>query len=293
MRDDCLDPAKNPRAKHFARKREVAAAFDAAGYIDVADHLRDCQEVSLQCICRDCGEVIYIPDRCRLRVCPLCSYARARHRGRMILALTHRMQWPKLLTLTQPLWRGLPSDGIDYLREAWNKLRETQLFKMVKGGVYQIELKPSGDHWHIHLHALIDAPFLPYQQIFTAWTSILGVQHAEIDIQAATTDSQKIYAAKYCAKAADYEGTLPRVVAWYAITKGKRLFAGFGTWYNIKPEDVESETDWRPEPFACPKCGALKSCVLGIHVHFSCGPAVAEYYQAMLAAAGPPTRSLW
>jgi len=293
MRDDCLDPSKNPRAKHFARKRRVAQAFRDADMESIAATLENCQEISVQAFCRNCMHIFYVPEKCRSRVCPLCSFARSRDRGRMILALTARMKFPKLLTLTMPRWTGIPSDGIDRLREAWNLFRKQPVFETVSGGVYQIELKPKNDGWHIHLHAVLDCPFIPYQHVFSAWTKILGIQFAEIDIRAAKTDAQRVYVAKYAAKSADFEGDLPDVVAWYNATKGKRLFAGFGVWYNISPEDLPAETDWHPEPFACPSCGEIATCGLSRHAIFTLGPDILKEIKGFFDAAGPPEKDLW
>lgn len=293
MRDDCCQPAINARAVHFIRKRRVADAFAAAGNLEMAQHLRDCQEVSRQCLCLNCGEAFYIPDSCRSRVCPLCSFKESRKRGEWIVRMLGAMAFPKMLTLTIRRTKRDPSEVIDYLRQCWNELRADKCFSKVKGGAYQIELKWRGDGWHIHIHAILDCPFLPRQWIYTAWKRITGQEHVDIDIKAATTDAEKFYVAKYAAKSADYEGDVPQVVAWYNATKGKRLFAGFGEWYNKEPPADNSDEGGEFQ-FVCPCCGRVGSCCSSSSLPFmGKGKGTSALLVKVASAQGPPSRDLW
>ena len=293
MRDDCLDPSINKRAKHFARKRRVSEAFHLEGEVAMAQHLSDCQEVMRQCICTDCCHVFYIQDRCRQRVCPLCSYKESLERGEWIERMCHHMQFPKLLTLTMPRWTDEPGAGIDYIRAAWNQLRTSACFDKVKGGVYQIELKPKSGGWHIHIHAILDCPFLPYQHIFSAWRGILGLPSVSIDIRAATTPAEQHYVAKYAAKSADYEGDIPQVVAWWRATKGKRLFATFGDWYNKQPPEDPENPSPLAQNFACPHCGRKGTCCSHDTLRFFVDKIMVKHYEREMSSAGPPTVSIF
>lgn len=293
MRDDCLNPKINRRARHFARKRRTAQAFADAGYDRQAQLLRNCQETNRQIICTACGHVHYVEDRCLQRVCPLCSYVESKRRGNFILRMTAHMKFPKMLTLTMPRWKDAPGIGIDYIRSCFGLLRKQPCWAKVAGGVYQIELKPKVDGWHIHMHVILDAPYLPKQWIFSAWRKILGIPFADIDIKAAKTEREQIYVAKYAAKAADYEGDIERVVDWWNATKGKRLFASFGTWYNREPPPLTGDDEQPPDPFRCPHCGAEGTCVSGENVSFIVGRDAAPEYLHALSAAGPPRVSRW
>ena len=293
MRDDCLNPMINKRAKHFARKRRVAEAFHNEGYYQMAQHLSDCQEVTRQCICTDCLHVFYIQDRCRQRVCPLCSYTASRERGDWIERMCHHMKFPKMLTLTMPRWTAVPGDGIDYIRACWNQLRASKVFDKVRGGVYQIELKPKENGWHIHIHAILDCPFLPYQHIFNAWRRILGLPSVSIDIRAATTPAEQHYVAKYAAKSADYEGDIPQVVAWWLATKGKRLFGTFGEWYNQQPPDDPENPQPIAQDFCCPHCGKKGVCCSRDNLPFFVDRDMRRHYENAMAEHGPPTVPIW
>jgi hypothetical protein len=192
----------------------------------------------------------------------LCSYEVAKRRGEYLIAMTSKMTHPKLITLTMPLWTQDPQVGIRFLRTAFNKLRKSKLFSVVKGGAYQIELKPKDNGWHIHIHALLDAPYLPYQRLFTVWKTILGTNAPQVDIRSADTRKAREYAAKYAAKSADFYSHPETVVLWYEATKGQRLFATFGKWYNAKLEELTGEPE-QPIPKAkCPNCDAESSVYL-------------------------------
>jgi len=242
------------RKKHFVRKRQYALAFTQAGHTTVAQQLIDCQETEVLACCSDCGQSWYILNRCRLRVCPLCSWEVSKKRADQLAGLAGLMKYPKMITLTMPLWEHDPKEGIKYLRECWNSLRRSKVFARVRGGAYQIELKPKDTGWHIHMHAIVDAPYLPHQQIYSAWTKILGVNHAQIDIRAAKSKEQQAYVAKYASKAADFHSGYDVVVKWYEATKGQRLFATFGKWFNQKMEELgENGVFDKPKP-VCPYC---------------------------------------
>ena len=247
------------RRKHFARKRRFADAFDEAGDSNTAHKLRECGETQSLVCCHSCRGHWWVTTQCRLRVCPICSYKKAQERARFIQAMCKDMAFPKLLTLTMPRETGDPREGIKHLRSCWNLLRRHPLFASVKGGVYNIELVRKPDGWHIHMHVLMCAPYLPYRRIFSAWSQITGEEVPQVDIRAATTPQSQAYAAKYASKTATFDATPEHIVAWFNAVKGSRLFASFGKWYNAKVEDLlpdKLSDDWEPE---CPHCGAIRS----------------------------------
>ena len=259
---DRLITSYEPRKYHYARKNQYAEQFALRGHNDIAQQLEDCQETEVLAACTNCGKSWYIVNKCRLRVCPLCSYEVAKRRGEYLIAMTAKMTHPKLITLTMPLWTQDPQVGIRFLRTSFNKLRKTKFFSVVKGGAYQIELKPKDGGWHIHIHALLDAPYLPYQRLFSTWKNILGTNAPQVDIRSADTRKAREYAAKYAAKSADFYSHPETVVLWYEATKGQRLFATFGKWYNAKLEELTGEPE-QPIPKAkCPNCDAESSVYL-------------------------------
>jgi len=172
------------------------------------------------------------------------------------------MPHPKMITLTMPRWTDDPKRGIQLIRKSFMKLRRSAFFKNVAGGAYQIELKWKNPGWHIHLHALIEAPFIPYQKLFSTWRTILGRRHVEVDIRAASTPKEREYVCKYAAKAGNFDADTEVIVKWYLATKGQRLFGTFGKWYNVTINQLDPKLGQPPPPPCCPFCHAEKSTML-------------------------------
>ncbi len=293
MRDDCLNPTLNKRARHFLRKRAIAERFKLEGYDDLHNKLSDCSEVSRAVVCIRCQSAFYIEDHCRQRTCPLCSYKESRKRGNFIERICQKMKHPKFITLTMPRWSKVPQDGIVYLRDRWNELRGHKLFAACRGGVYQIELKPKQNGWHIHLHAIVDAPFIPYQQLFTAWKTILRLPYVGVYIEAANTPQQRHYVAKYTAKSADFDGDLSTVVNWYLATKGQRLYSTFGDWYNIKESDLTDEPRPLEAEHICKFCGNPQALCSPERLRFTVEGDTLKRCVEALYELGPPKVPIW
>lgn len=253
---DTLTNRIQRQAPHFFRKRRYAQAFRAAKFTDVADALFACGEQETLALCSSCGGHWYVTVKCRLKICPLCSFKKSKERANYLKAMTAGMQYPKMITLTMPLWKSDPRTGIKTIRDAFTKLRREKLFKQVKGGSYQIEVKIKPNGWHIHIHTLVDAPFIPQQKLWSAWGRIIGIKCPQVDIVAATNDKIKEYVCKYAAKSADFEQEISNIVRWYQATKGLRLFATFGAWFNYVQPSLEDEEDQETPKATCPHCQA-------------------------------------
>lgn len=247
---------KRPPKGILTWKNNISSAMDEAGHYKQATALRKCAQTELLLCCYGCGHAKYVVYHCGSRVCPVCSYRLSRERAAYAEAILKKMEYPKFITLTMPRWTRNPRDGIKYLRECFTRLREQKLWKLVRGGCYQIELKRKPDGWHIHLHMLLDAKFIPRQQLFVAWRDILGVGFVSVDVRACRTPQQRAYVTKYVAKASDFAGAPEAVVEWYEATKGSRLFGTLGEWYNAKLEELLDPTEYKPFVPACDCCGA-------------------------------------
>ncbi len=169
------------------------------------------------------------------------------------------MQHPKLVTLTKERWTGDPREGIKALRAQVLKIRRTSLFAAVKGGAYQIELKRKDDGRHIHIHLLLDAPYIPYQKLFTEWRRITKQKYVETDIRSAETEQARRYVVKYPSKSASFDTDPTVIVDWYEATKGLRLFATFGKWFNATISSLEPDTPLTTPGMPCPRCGERKT----------------------------------
>jgi hypothetical protein len=246
------------RKRWHELKAHYATEFDRAERVEMAQKLRDCDVTETLCCCANCGSHWYVVTKCRQRTCPICSYKVAKERASYLHALTRNMQHPKLVTLTMAAWKGSGKDGIVKLRAAFAQLRKSPVFEKVRGGAYTIELECHPDYFHIHMHILLDAPFIPYQHLFSAWREIINQDCPQVDIRSASNDKAREYICKYASKSPSFKGDQGMIVKWYDATFGQRLFATFGTWYNAKINDLDQNTTPEPLPVPCPFCGAVK-----------------------------------
>lgn len=260
------------RASAFKLKNAYADIFARFNHPELAHKLHDCEETQTLAACSHCGKSWYVVSHCRQRVCPLCSRKVAVERAQFLRALTAKMQHPKMVTLTQPPIDDDPHAGIKRLRTAFAKLRRSKLFSQVKGGAYQIEVIPKDGFFHIHMHILVDAPFIPYKALFAAWRDLLGCKAPQVDIRAASSDAAKAYVCKYTAKSLDISHDPENIVRWYEATYRERLWATFGEWYNTKAEELIPEAE-RFVPLAiCPFCNAEKTIYFARDGPFIFGP---------------------
>jgi len=236
-------------------KNRVADVLLDRGYETQSTNLHKCSQTELLLCCESCGHSKYVVYHCGNRICPVCSWKVSRDRARYSEAMLQNMQYPKFITLTMPTWTRDPRDGIKFLRAAFTKLRGQKIWRPVVGGCYQIELKSKENGWHIHLHILMDAPYMPKEKIFSAWKKILGLDFVSIRVKACRTKAQRAYVVKYVSKNDDFHNDAEAAADWYEATKGTRLFGTFGTWYNAKIEELlnlDEKDVWKP---ACENCG--------------------------------------
>jgi hypothetical protein len=244
------------RAFFFKQKHLFAQAFDTRGYPLIAESLRECSETETLVACSNCGTSWWEETHCQLRVCPLCSWKVARERAAYVTKMTHHMQHPKMITLTMPNWKTNPKAGVTTIRAAFNKLRRSVVFKEVKGGAYQIEVKRGSEGWHIHIHALVDAPYLPYQLLWSVWRAVTQIPCPQVDVRSAPTDRARQYLCKYATKTVGFDAGPDAIVDWYEATKGLRLWTTFGCWYNKPLDELDHDTPVTKPAYPCPHCGA-------------------------------------
>ena len=218
LKTSYLKPSEK-KLRWIRLNQKFAQAFVDAGYTDLGQKLHDCETTKALVCCSNCGKHWYVLNRCRQRVCVMCSYRVAQERKEYLTYMTKDMQHPKLLTLTQKAWKGPPQEGIKRIRIAFNKLRRTKLFKAVRGGAYIIEVIPKSGYWHIHMHALLDAPFMSYKRLFSEWKQILGETAPQIDIRSASDKHAREYIAKDASKNIVFYVQPEKVVEWYEATK--------------------------------------------------------------------------
>lgn len=129
--------------------------------------------------CEGCGFVKVLPITCKRRTCATCQHTRYKEMLAKYGEVTKGAQHPKLLTLT--LKRGHDPGGmVDRVLAGFKKLRRRDVFDKQTAGAYFLEGKPPDDAsgWNVHLHVLVDGPYMPQGRLRRAWTEITHADHA-------------------------------------------------------------------------------------------------------------------
>lgn len=198
--------------------------------------------------CDHCGYSISVPVYCGDRFCPVCSVPR-------LARIRHRLNWLvghieplaghsfKHLTLTIPSHPDL-AVMLHTLNSSFKKLRARAFWKrLVAGGASVVEVTGRPGNWHVHLHVVLYAKYIPYFQLLSLWRKVSPGRGCYI--QKMPKSAIISYLTKYLVK----PSVPDEVSEMVGVTLARyRLFQPFGSWYNL------SATYVRPNK-TCPDCG--------------------------------------
>ena len=146
--------------------------------------------------------------------------------------------------------------------------------KSVAGGAYCIEIIPHEGYWHIHLHAILDCKYLPYQRIFSEWRALFDVRHIEVDIRQADSREARSYIAKEVGKNMAISLDPEYIADWYHAIKGSRLWTSFGTFFNLTLNELDDEEPEKEFAPVCPNCGKAKTMYFARDGPYKYGPEI-------------------
>ena len=198
--------------------------------------------------CADCSNFRDVPTYCGDRFCPICSSPRrARVRHRLDSLIKHSPTpvgySTKFITLTIPNSENLRL-GVKALMEAFRRLRQQRWWKSyVDGGAFVVEITGHKGAWHIHIHAIISARFIPVRLLSKRWEKVSGGKI--VWIKRIPTSACVLYLTKYLSKIATEDNEDFEVSD---ALKGIRLFQPIGAWHNLKLAHVK-------HPYKCTCCG--------------------------------------
>lgn len=200
--------------------------------------------------CTKCGHPIDVPVYCKNRFCRYCTRARsAKIRSRLsqyIEAAAFEKGFAlSMLSLTIPNVADAGAGARECVA-SFRRLRHRSRWKMlVKGGAFVIETTWSSESWHVHIHAIIEAKYFPFEELLALWKECSPGQGVYISRKSKSV--ALAYLTKYLTK-----NDVPeeRVDELNDSLRDFRLFQPFGTWYgNLPPAP--------PRAYPCPKCGNI------------------------------------
>ena len=202
----------------------------------------------LTLFCASCGHKHVVKLRCGDRTCPVCREKDFWRMFKGYLESVEAIKRPKLLTLTLRNVSTLTRVYIRGLRKSFTKLMHRKWYKeRVRGGLQTIEIVNKGNGWHVHMHVLLDADYLPQRKIAKDWLEITGDSFV-VDIREAGTVKEGLkYCLKYLSKAPVLSG---HEEEYRDAVKGLRLVQPFGSLYGELVMHLPS--------VPCPECGSVR-----------------------------------
>lgn len=220
---------------------------------------------------------ICVADRCRDRMCPTCQAFRAGEVRRKLEACLNRCSSVRMLTLTMKHAENDVGKCVDEIIEAFKRLRVVKAWKQhVRGGAFIIETTTgaTGEHWHVHMHVLIEGVYWDQRDVQAAWSTAVGSQ-AICDIRAIHDRNNAVrYVTKYVTKSFDAEKWSDEQLCEYA--KGmhrRRLMNTFGKWHSVKIDQLNDPMTAVPKDSIRVPVSLLLSAIEQNEVNINaCGP---------------------
>lgn len=202
---------------------------------------------------RNCktGDIRIVSHTCRLRWCPICAKSKSAWIGKVVSEWLKKQAHPKMVTFTIK-HREMPlRTQIDFLYDAFKKLRRHKFFKKtLTGGVwfFQVKRSKTDGMWHPHLHCLVGGSFISKPELIEAWQSVTGGSYI-IDIRGVfNPDRAADHVARYAARPAALSNlSLNSAIECMEALHGRRLCGVWGTAKEIKltPPKLDDHSDWR------------------------------------------------
>lgn len=199
--------------------------------------------------CTECGKRLNVPVFCGNRFCEICStFRRSRVRERLQFLVKNVTLKPgqhfKMITLTIRNEKKLPQ-MLKRLQKSFKKLRSRAWWKNhVTGGAHVFEVTGTPGNWHVHIHAVVAAYYMPFAVLLALWQKLSTGRG--VFIQNIPPSTITNYLTKYLSKAgvtANLENTVSEAL------KGYRLFQPWGDWFAISNQ-------FKKKPSKCPDCAA-------------------------------------
>jgi len=221
-----------------------------------------------------CGLVSFEPYSCDFPLCPWCQHRRSDKARRKLTKAVGLLLEPMLITLNPPNLAEFTPGAVAGLIKVFTGLRREKVFKDVRGGVRSVETTLGRNGWNLHVHALVDSPWIaqyPQWDIkrgngcwlvvkkhpglarrFTiACQKFPELRSPRLDfdrdnpdhwyfVDLRRADSGAVAeVVKYIAKGSEVVGGGPSaVVAFLGAIKGRKMIQPFGSLYDV---DLEGE----------------------------------------------------
>lgn len=245
------------RFRHYAKTRHDLASVVESSTLTANQKIRfqKCGTNAWLQRSPSTGRLRLTSETCKLRFCPACRLAAARHAAKWIeqaLTADKRRHW-RFVTLTLRHSHKPLTEQMAHLRKSFRRLRQRRWWRNhVAGGFAVIEVKVSDADalWHPHLHVLCHGSFLDQRLLSKQW--LLATRDSMIVDVRAVKDAA--YAASYVSKYINKPPptcvmqTVEYFNEWLDATRYAKLIIKFGSVPPYEPPQNEPDypADWQP-----------------------------------------------
>lgn len=227
------------------------------GLVDsrVSDSLAKCGKDEWYRTCRNCRTVKAFSYRCSLKFCPKCNWRISRERANVVKHWSLLVKQPKHVVLTRRNSSMISRDLLRHTMKGFAKLRRQKEWKAATGGCVSMEVTNESRGWHVHLHVLVDARWLPAGILAKRWGALMGQDFAIVKIQDCRQFQYLNEVTKYVVKASEMsKWPGEEIAAFIGSVRGVRMFAPFGSLYRLQKSIKLEIARERPQAQPC-ECG--------------------------------------
>lgn len=187
---------------------------------------------------------------CGLRWCPLCYRTKRFVITESVKGWLPTREKPKFLTFTLKHNTSPLTEQIDALYKFFRAIRKHKFFKSkIKGGIWFFQIKKSkdGQHWHPHIHCLVEGKFIAQKELSALWKKITHGSKI-VDIRAVKNVNKAAeYVARYAAaptRLLNYD--IGEAVEVAEALHGRRICGTWGTAKGValRPQSPDDVADW-------------------------------------------------
>jgi hypothetical protein len=233
------------------------------GRLDLTEGIGDCHSRRTVKQCTGCRKHSVFFNRCETKFCPICAPRLARERRETVEWWTKQLTQPKHVVLTARNTETITKERVLAFKEAFQKLRRRKLTRNWLGGFYSLEVTNEGRGWHLHMHVLVNARFVPADQLAVEWGKLIGQDFAIVKVKDCRDRSYLGEVTKYAVKGTELAGwTGADIAALMDAFEGVRVFGVFGELFKKRAEFREFLEALQGELPRC-ECGCDKWRILG------------------------------
>ena len=229
-----------------ALRETVIAKLVQCGHSDLIEPLCECHTKQVIAKCESCATVKKYWNRCEVFYCPSCQPRLAKDRRNSIEWWSNHLKQPKHVVLTVRNTDQLDRDYVDWFKACFRKLRRTKFARNWSAGCFSLEVTNEGKGWHLHLHALIEAKYIPADQLAQEWARLVGQEFAIVCVKDVRNKAYLQEVTKYAVSGNELAGWTGHQIATYIRAfKGGRMFGVFGELHGLRSshkEWVDAET---------------------------------------------------